>query len=121
MSGSSVDRLGAYMEGTPALPRRNGELVFEEPWESRAFGAAVALAEAGAVEWEGFRQLLIAEIAAWQDERGGSTTEQWSYYERWLAALERLLVRDGILDARDIEARTEQVSRAATSHHEEES
>jgi nitrile hydratase accessory protein len=120
MSGSSVDRLGADMDGTLALPRRNGELVFEEPWESRAFGAAVALAEAGAFEWQGFRQLLIAEIAAWQDERG-STTEQWSYYERWLAALERLLVRDGILDPRDIEARTEQVSREATSHHEEES
>ena len=48
MSGStsvsgSADRLIANMEGSAALPRKNGELVFEAPWEGRAFGIAVAL------------------------------------------------------------------------------
>ena len=30
------------------LPRRNGELVFEAPWESRAFGLAAAYLQARA-------------------------------------------------------------------------
>ena len=56
----------AHMEGVAALPRRNGELVFDEPWESRAFGLAVTASEAGAYEWEEFRQGLIAEVASWE-------------------------------------------------------
>lgn len=32
------------MSGAAALPRRNGELVFEAPWQGRAFGLALALA-----------------------------------------------------------------------------
>ena len=35
------------IEGSAAPPRANGELVFAEPWESRAFAMAVALCEAG--------------------------------------------------------------------------
>jgi hypothetical protein len=31
------------MTGAEALPRSNGELVFEEPWQARAFGVAVGL------------------------------------------------------------------------------
>ncbi|GED84200.1 hypothetical protein TNCT6_12850 [Streptomyces sp. 6-11-2] len=40
----------------PAAPRRsNGELVFAEPWESRAFGMAVTLYEAGVFGWTEFQ------------------------------------------------------------------
>ena len=35
------------MEGQAALPRKNGELVFDEPWQGRVFGMAVALHERG--------------------------------------------------------------------------
>ena len=35
--------------GHDGPPRANGELVFEAPWESRAFGVAVALHESGAL------------------------------------------------------------------------
>src|SRR5262249_42939048 len=34
----SVDRVVGAMQGTIALPRKNGELVFEEPWQGRVFG-----------------------------------------------------------------------------------
>jgi len=85
----------AEMDGASALPRRNGELVFTDPWESRAFGLAVAASEAGAYDWEEFRRGLIAEIASWEavhTEHGG-----WSYYDRWLASLEGLLGEKGIV------------------------
>ena len=35
----------ADMSGQAALPRKNGELVFDEPWQGRVFGMAVALHE----------------------------------------------------------------------------
>ncbi len=50
-------------DGPAALPRQNGELVFRAPWESRAFGVAIALHEAGAIDYEVFRSRLIDEIA----------------------------------------------------------
>ena len=46
------------------VPRSNGELVFSAPWESRAFGMAVALHEQGAYDWDAFRDRLVAEIGA---------------------------------------------------------
>jgi nitrile hydratase accessory protein len=100
---SIADALAADAAGPAAPPRSNGELVFESPWESRAFGVAVALSERDAFEWERFRQELIAEIAAWEREHGDPAA--WSYYERWLASLEHLLLADGLLDAAEIDAR----------------
>ena len=84
--------------GAPAAPpRSNGELVFDEPWESRAFGVAVALHDAGIVDFETFRAMLIQEIASWETEHGPSG-EGCRYYERWLTALERTLLAAGIVD-----------------------
>jgi nitrile hydratase accessory protein len=89
--------------GPAAPPRDNGELFFAAPWESQAFGVAMALHEAGAFEWEDFRQRLIAEIGDWAAaDRDG---EDWSYYRCWLGALERLLADRGLLAARDLRAR----------------
>ena len=69
-----------------AVPRRNGELVFEAPWEGRAFGMAVALSDNQHCAWDAFRNRLAAEIAAAEEHGDGS-----AYYERWLASFERLL------------------------------
>ncbi|MEW2491787.1 nitrile hydratase accessory protein [Streptomyces sp. NPDC048411] len=51
--------------------------MFAEPWESRAFGMAVSLYEAGAFTWPQFQAALIDRIAAWApgprvDGAGGS-------------------------------------------------
>ena len=99
------------VEGPAAPPRANGELVFEEPWESRAFGVAVALSERDAFEWERFRQELIDEIGAWQGE-------DWSYYERWLTALQRVLLLDGLLDEAEIEARMAELEEHDAHDHD---
>ena len=53
-------------EGPAAPPRRNGELVFDAPWESRLFGLTLALHRAGLFEWDEFRRLLIDEIETWE-------------------------------------------------------
>jgi nitrile hydratase accessory protein len=86
-----ADRIAADLDSPAAIPRRNGEPIFNEPWESRVFGIAVALCEGGLYEWDEFRERLIAGISA-ADQRGDAST----YYECFLAALERLLLDKGV-------------------------
>ena len=50
------------VEGSAAPPRRNGELVFAEPWQGRAFGLTMALVDRGAISYDAFRERLIARI-----------------------------------------------------------
>jgi nitrile hydratase accessory protein len=99
-TGGVDDRVG-QMDGPAALPRKNGELVFETPWESRAFGLAVAMSDQGQYAWEEFRQRLIAEVG--MADAGGAET---SYYERWLAAFESLLVERGYVSRAELDHRT---------------
>lgn len=94
------NRLIADMDGPSALPRKNGELVFEDTWEGRAFGLATAMHEGRLFEWEEFRGRLIEEITH-ADKHGVES----SYYERWLDAFERLLVEKGLLSREELDAR----------------
>jgi nitrile hydratase accessory protein len=87
--------------GGATVPRRNGELVFDEPWQGRVFGMAVALSEQGRLPWEEFRQTLIAEIAA-AEARGG----EFRYYHAWLAAFERVLAARGAVRPDELEETT---------------
>jgi len=66
------------------LPRRNGELAFDAPWQSTVFALAAAVVEhAFGGNREPFRQELIKAIAA---EPGRP------YWESWTAALEALVL-----------------------------
>ena len=75
------------MTGAPlddaSLPRDNGELVFDAPWQARALAIAVALTEKLGLPWDAFRSRLMDEIAK-DPER--------PYYESWSAALESMVV-----------------------------
>jgi nitrile hydratase accessory protein len=92
----AVDRTIASLDGTEALPRKNGELVFQAPWEGRAFGLAVVLNDKGAYPWNDFRTRLVERIAEGSPD----------YYENWVHALEGLLVERGIITGDDIRRRT---------------
>lgn len=101
--------------GPAAPPRSNGELVFTEPWESRAFGMAVALAEAGAFTWDAFRERLVARIAVWEAEHGLSDPG-FRYYTCWLDALEDVLVGGGVLADSDVAARSADFAERPAGH-----
>jgi hypothetical protein len=65
------------------LPRRNGELAFDAPWQSTVFAlAAAAVDHAFGGDREPFRQQLVTAIAA---DPGRP------YWESWTAALEALV------------------------------
>lgn len=81
--------------------------VFDAPWQARAFAVAVALSGDDTYEWSTFQERLVAEI----DRRAGpevpadATASEEIYYRQWLAALERLLVADGVIDPGELDER----------------
>lgn len=102
------------IDGPGAPPRSNGELVFAEPWESRAFGLAMSLNASGVFEWEDFRQQLIAAVA--QAEREATEQEPYSYYRCWLLALERVLEAGGVVSTEQLRARAEELDARPAGH-----
>jgi len=78
-----------------SLPRKNGELVFEAPWEGRAFGMAVVMHDRGAYRWGDFRDRLVEHIS----------DASVPYYESWLGALESLLLGHGLIEQGELKTR----------------
>jgi nitrile hydratase accessory protein len=76
------------------LPRDNGELVFEEPWQGRALGMGVVVLERTGLSWSDFRAHLAAAIAARPVCEESAAT---AYYAAWLDALEALLAEHRLL------------------------
>ena len=102
------------IEGPAAPPRANGELVFAEPWESRAFGMAVSLSEAGVFAWPAFQAALIARIRAF--EAASANDEPWNYYQLWLAALEDVLAGLGAVSADELTVRIRALAHRPEGH-----
>jgi nitrile hydratase accessory protein len=114
------------LDGPIEPPRKNGELVFEAPWEARAFGMAMLLHQQDIYPWSEFSSRLAAEIA----EEGAAPdtllfplppdTES-RYYQQWLAALEGLVRDKGLINAADLDARTAEFAAGLRDdHHDQE-
>lgn len=71
----------AALEGVEGPPRRNGEVVFDSPWQGRALALAIALTRGTDLGWDSFRSRLMAAIQADPDR---------AYWESWVEALEEL-------------------------------
>jgi nitrile hydratase accessory protein len=99
------------IEGPAAPPRSNGELVFAAPWESRAFGLAMALHDGGLFEWEAFRQQLIAAVA-----RAEAAGGEFSYYRCWLEALQTVVTDLRLVDPAALDARTAELACRPPGH-----
>lgn len=110
------------LEGPIEPPRKNGELVFEAPWESRAFGMAMVLNQQDVYPWREFSSRLAAEIAGDATSRDTSVfpllpdTES-RYYRQWLAALEALVLDRGLVTDEEIDARTEEFAAGLWDDH----
>ncbi len=107
-----VEQLDA--RGQSALPRVNGEVTFSAPWEATVFALAVALSDAGGFDWREFHQQLISEIQQWEHQ--ALPAGEWDYYQRWLAALEHVLCRRGLLTQPEL--RDKAAALAAHDHHQ---
>jgi Nitrile hydratase beta subunit len=75
------------MAGVAALPRDNGEPVFDAPWQGRVLGLAIGLVQSLGLPWSAFQAHLVDAIADDPDR---------PYYESWLVALEDLAAEHGL-------------------------
>lgn len=77
--------------------------MFAEPWQAQAFALAVKLSEQGHFTWKEWAAALAEELKSASDR--GEPDDGSHYYEHWVAALERLLVRKGLADPAALTAR----------------
>lgn len=101
------------MEAPIALPRENGELVFQAPWQARAFGLAIALNEKELYEWREFSAELAATIAAAEQNNDPS-----NYYARWAASLAELVIAKGLISREQLDARTAEYAAGMYDEHD---
>jgi nitrile hydratase accessory protein len=99
---------GASLLGS--LGTNEGERVFREPWEAQAFALALTLHQRGVFSWSEWAATLGEEISKAQAAGDSDTGE--TYYQHWLAALERLIAAKGLADPTTL-ARTREAWRRA--------
>jgi nitrile hydratase accessory protein len=68
--------------------------VFAEPWQAQAFALTLRLHEQGVFTWGQWAQALSEAIRDAQQR--GDPDQGDTYYQHWVAALERLLVEQHI-------------------------
>jgi nitrile hydratase accessory protein len=86
---STLGDVDRALAGSAPLPRSNGELVFEEPWQGRALGMAVVALDRAGIPWAEFSRRLAEAV-----ERHGYDPEEpaaSAYYAAWIDALETTL------------------------------
>ena len=95
LRASDLAVVDAALGDAAPLPRDNGELVFEEPWQGRALGMAVVALDRLGVPWSEFRRHLAKAIAV--RPVGAHEAPATAYYAAWLDALEQLLAERGLV------------------------
>lgn len=81
----------------PSVPNDGEAPVFAEPWQAQAFAMALSLHQRGVFTWTEWAETLGDEInnaLAVGDPDDGST-----YYDHWMATLERLVAEKGLASA----------------------
>jgi nitrile hydratase accessory protein len=81
------------------LPRRNGNPTFDAPWQSRAFGMAVALCDGGSFEWEEFMRLLDPSL---------DLQDAAEFYANWIDALNTLVLEKNLLTRPELRTREDE-------------
>lgn len=102
------------LAGPIAPPLVNGELLFDAPWQGRVFGMARALAEQGAFTWDEFRAELIAVIGVWDAQAEDASV--YYYYDRFLEALETLLVKRDLVARGALRAQVDAIEARPHGH-----
>jgi nitrile hydratase accessory protein len=93
------------LRSLPSLPRDHDGPTFAEPWQAQTFGLAVRLSAEGHFTWKEWAAALAEELEAAADR--GDPDDGSRYYEHWLAALERLVTRKGLIDTAALAKRKE--------------
>ena len=112
---SAGDTIDLAVEGPSAPPRLNGELVFDAPWQTRAFGLAAALVEAGEVDWAPFQAALIGRVRV-ADSIGADTGTPSVYWQCWLDSLGDVAEQARLVDRSAWSDRSERLAARPAGH-----
>jgi len=76
------------------LPQNGEQPVFSAPWQAQAFAMTLSLHQKGLFTWTEWAQALADQIK--QAQLAGDADAGDTYYQHWLAALERLVAAKGL-------------------------
>jgi len=98
------------------LRRKDGDPVFDEPWQAQALAMADSLVKKGTLSVSDWAAQLRAELRS--AANAGAPDDSETYYLAVLAALEHLLDETGAAVGQEVDARREHWERAylATPH-----
>lgn len=91
---SPFSSVGELIASVPGIPCEGEAPVFTEPWQAQAFAMALSLQQKGVFTWSEWAETLGAEIE--KARAAGDPDDGSTYYQHWLAALERLVAEKGI-------------------------
>lgn len=94
------------LDSLPALPRDEGGPVFKAPWEAQAFAMTLELHRRGVFTWREWVDAFASEIARASQEQG--LDDGSHYYERWLAALEKLVATKNVIGVAEMAIRVDE-------------
>jgi nitrile hydratase accessory protein len=97
---SLADTAAVAANALPGLPRDEDGPVFREPWEAHAFAMALALHQRGVFTWSEWAAALAAEIQ--RAQAAGDPDSGETYYQHWLATLEKLVADKGVATAQTL-------------------
>ena len=85
----------------PRIPTgADDDIVFNNPWEAKAFALVVHLYQQGHFTWPEWAEQLGREIAA-----AGADDDGSNYYLLWLAAAEKLVADKALCPGSELSAR----------------
>jgi nitrile hydratase len=103
------------LQNAMQLPRDNGELMFNSPWESRVFAMAVLLCEKGAYSWKMFNE-QFAKCIGDAEMHNPDKEAVSAYYHHWRLALEKVLLEKAILLEEQLQARANEFATGQRHH-----
>jgi nitrile hydratase accessory protein len=100
---------------SPGLPLdTQGEPVFFEPWQAKAFAMTLALHEKGLFSWTEWAEALGRACAeSHAPPQGSAQAHAQAYFTAWLTALEDILTARGLFSADILQEITQTWHRAA--------
>ncbi|MDE0797627.1 MAG: nitrile hydratase accessory protein [Alphaproteobacteria bacterium] len=96
MSETGTDIARQALDAVAGIPRDDEGPVFRAPWEAQAFAMTLRLYQQGLFTWPEWADTLTAEIKRAQAAGDPDTGD--TYYQHWLAALERIVSEKGVTD-----------------------
>lgn len=94
----------------------DGDMVFKEPWEARAFALVVTLSRAGYFTWSEWVDCFAVQVTKATDAEAAGLTPK-TYYEQWVDAAEALLAEKGLTSEDQLLARQLGAIQPTASQH----